>query len=49
MERDDVKQSERVRVVPIFASDVAVALRTSMPICQQIDSDSGRTVLRDIR
>ena len=27
MERDEVKQSERVRVVPIFASDVAVALR----------------------
>ena len=27
MERDDVKQSERVRVVPIFASDIAVALR----------------------
>ena len=27
MERDEVKQSERVRVVPIFAFDVAVALR----------------------
>ena len=27
MERDDVKQSERVRVVPIFAFDVALALR----------------------
>ena len=27
MERDDVKQSERVRVDPIFASYVAVALR----------------------
>ena len=27
MERDDVRQSERVRVVPIFAFDVALALR----------------------
>ena len=27
MERDNIKQSERVRVVPIFASDVAPALR----------------------
>ena len=27
MERNDVKQFERVRVVPIYAADVAVALR----------------------
>ena len=27
MDRDDVKQSERVRVVPFFVSDVALALR----------------------